>query len=230
MISHDTTVFVIDSELETRRAVATLVEEMGFRCEAQAVASEFLSRFSPQTSGCVVLEMVLPDASGLHLLNRLADCGQPPMPVIFLTAHGSVRTTVQAMRGGAMHVFEKPLPHDELREAIYEAVLVDRDRRRLRQWHESVRSRLENLTVKEEQVLALMGRAWSSRQIAAELGVSVRTVELRRAKVMKKLGVQKVPQLERLSRQFGYVGSSETFGFQPETTAFLGGNSETVGT
>ncbi len=193
-------VYVVDSEQESRRAVVQLVGELGFRCASFVNGARFLDGFKPAVSGCIVLELVLPDMSGFSLLNRIASLGRPAIPAIFLTSHSTVRSAVQAMRSGALHFLEKPVITDELREAIYEAVSLDGDRVTARHWQQQVRSRMECLTVKEEQVLQLIWAGESNRGIANALDVTVRTVELRRAKLMKKLGVDSVAQLQRLGQ------------------------------
>jgi FixJ family two-component response regulator len=204
MINQDPkTVYVVDSDYETRQSVARLAGDLGFRCTTYPSGTSFLNSFRPSITGCVVLELVLPDMSGLTLQSRIAEIGRPTIPAIFLTSHSTVRSAVRAIRMGAIHFLEKPLPADELREAIYEAISIDCERLPARCWNDHIHSRLEYLTMKEEEVLRLIWQGGSTREIADELDVTVRTVELRRAKLLKKLEVDSVAKLQRFGQQIG---------------------------
>jgi FixJ family two-component response regulator len=121
------------------------------------------------------------------------------MPVIFLTGHANIRTAVIAMQNGALNFLEKPPSYEELREAIYHAVWIDREKQQSRLHRSRIHSLLATLTIKEEYVLEMIGAGMSTRQVASELDLSVRTVELRRAKIIQKLELESLAHLERLA-------------------------------
>jgi FixJ family two-component response regulator len=194
----EATVFVVDNDESTRNAVRELADGLGTRCSAYASGMQFLEEYEPLQWGCVVLELRIPDIGGFQIHQRLATGGSE-MPVIFLTAHGSIRIAVRVMRGGAFHFFEKPFHEEELWEAIQEAISADKERYHIRLMEQQLQERLALLSPKEQQVLDGIGKGKSVRAIAADLRVSVRTIELRRARVMRKLGFASPIELASLA-------------------------------
>ena len=192
------TVFVLDPDGLTRDTVRNLVYTMNLRCEAYASGLEFLDAFAPSRPGCVVLEVKIPDINGLQIQQRLASEGAMT-PVVFLAEQATVSIAVRAMRAGAVHFLEKPLREHELWDTIQEAIDIDRQRRAARMEEEELKERLATLKPKERRVLELVAEGKSKRHIAAEIGVSVRTIGLRQTELMKKLDLESPTDLLRFA-------------------------------
>ena len=193
-MNNEPTVFLVDADGPTRDAVRDLVHTMNLPCEAYTSGRAFLDAYLPLRPGCVVLEVRIPDVNGLEIQQRLAAQGAL-IPVVFLTAQAPVSIAVRAMRGGALHFLEKPFREHELWDAIQEAVLLDAKRRRAAAEREALDEQLADLTPEERQVLEMIARGKSKQTIASEAGVSVRTIELRRSRLMNKLGLGSVVEL-----------------------------------
>ena len=183
------TVHVIDPDGSTRTAVRELVSGMNLPCVTYDSGREFLAAHRDSEPGCLVLEVKIPDMSGLQIQRRLA-AEKRTLPLIFLTGHADVSLAVELMRGGAVHYLQKPLRPMELLEAIEEALAVDRARRRARQRRQRVKEGIARLTAGEREVLRRIAEGRATKVIAADLEVSRRTVELRRVRVMEKLGLK----------------------------------------
>jgi RNA polymerase sigma factor (sigma-70 family) len=182
----DATVFVVDPDAAARKQVQALAESMHLGFEGYALAQPFLEAYDASRPGCLVSEVRVADVNGLDVLRRLA-FQEYPLPVIFLSAHASVGVIVRAIQDGAVDFLEKPPEEQELWEAIQTAIRVDARRRAALAEKQRLREQLALLNPKERQVLKLLSEDKSTKRIAAELRVSVRTVELRRARMMKKL-------------------------------------------
>jgi FixJ family two-component response regulator len=180
------TVFVIDPDPTTRDAIRELALTMNLRCQAFASGREFFAAYTDSAPGCLVLEVRIPDMSGLQIQRRLADLGMP-LPLVFLSAHNDVSLAVELMRGGAVHHLQKPFRPLEMMHAIQEALARGQARRKAQQRHQRVLEGIAVLTAKEREVLRLIGEGMRNREIASRLGISLRTVELRRKGVTKKL-------------------------------------------
>lgn len=187
-MTSEPTVFVVDADGPTRDAVRDLVHTMNLQCEAYVSGEEFLEAYDPSRPGCLLLEVRIPGISGLQIQERLASEGAA-IPVMFLTARATVSIAVRAMRAGALHFLEKPFRQHELWDAIQEAVLLDEQRRRLAEQHQEIEDRLAQLTPKERQLLRMIAAGESKKAMACSAGVSVRTIELRRTRLRKKLGL-----------------------------------------
>jgi len=188
------TVFIVDSDTESRKRVCRVVESMQLRHESFTLAQDFLDRYDPERPGCAILEVRISDVSGLQLQQQLARHA-PPVPVIFLTAHASVPVVVRAIQQGAVNFLEKPADEQLLWETIQQALKLDRHQRTALAEAESIHQRLRQLTRKEHDVLELIGQMKSIRTIARELDVSVRTVEFRRSRILEKLEIASPLQL-----------------------------------
>ncbi len=187
-------VYIVDPDAGTRNAVRELGGMMGLCCETFASGREFLEACSRPLAGCVVLELKIPEIGGIQI-QRLLKAQGNEIPLIFLTAHPELSIAVEAMRAGAVHFLQKPIRSNELWNAIQEAIETDHKRRCERNWRESLRDRVGCLTAKELEVLSLIGQGKSSRQIAAHMKVSVRTVETYRARLSKKTNVSSLREL-----------------------------------
>jgi two-component system response regulator FixJ len=188
------TVFIVDSDAESRKKVCSVVHSMKLRHETYSLAQDFLDKYDPQRPGCAILEVRIPDVSGLQLQQQLAQ-RTLAVPVIFLTSHASVSVVVRAIQQGAVNFLQKPAEEQELWDTIQQALKIDRERRTVVAEVASLQTQLGLLTHKEYEVLQLLAQEQSTRTIARELDVSVRTVEFRRARMLEKLGLQTPMQL-----------------------------------
>jgi len=198
LLSRDATVYIVDDDAAVRDALSLLLGVRGFRTASFASAESFLASHRPGEVGCLLLDVRMPGMSGTELQSRLAAHGDP-LPVIVITAHGDIPMARAALKAGAEDFLEKPIDEDALLQALRSA--LDRDSRRIQQAAESARfaERLNGLTLRERQVMDLVAEGRSNRETAQALGISLRTVEVHRARVMDKLGVRSVPELVRLA-------------------------------
>jgi two-component system, LuxR family, response regulator FixJ len=195
---HAPTVFVVDPDPSTGAVVKDVVHGSHLRCETFSSGREFLAAFDDAWHGCLVLEQRIPDISGLQIQRRLAARGST-LPLVFVSAAVDVSTAVALMRGGAVHVLEKPPRTIELLNAIQEAVALGESRRFVERDRRRLRDRIAGLTRKERQVLTLVAQGQSIKAMAVELGLCIRAVELRRRNIMKKLGVPTTMELLRFA-------------------------------
>lgn len=188
-------VHVVDDDVTHLGAVALVLRTAGFRVEAFDSAEAFLAR-QGDSPGCVVLDLHMPGFGGLELQDAIARAREP-LPVVFLTGQGSVRTSVQAMRNGAIDFLTKPASADELIDAVQRAIAVDEATRAERHRLRELRGRYQTLTPREREVFALVARGLLNKQIAGELGTSERTAKAHRANVMQKMRMKSVAELAR---------------------------------
>lgn len=191
------TVFVVDDDAGVRASIRLLLKSVGIAATPMASAGEFLDRFDPAQPGCLVLDIRMPGMSGLELQQQLNLRGAI-IPVLFITGHGDVPMAVEAMRQGAVDFLQKPFRDQDLIDRIQNALARDRENRAALQRHDHIRQRLDSLTARERQVLQLLTQGKQNKVMAAELGISQRTVEIHRAHVMEKLGARSVAQLVRM--------------------------------
>lgn len=194
MIDHAPTVFLVDDDPAVLRSLSALVRVMFPKVECYASAVEFRRAYDASRPGCLVLDVAMPEMSGLELQQWLRR-ENIELPIVFITAHGNVRMAVDAMQGGAVNFLEKPFHEQELWESIRKALEVDAENRRRRAQHDEAAQRLARLTPGEREVLDLILQGKYNKEIAAELNLSVRTVEDRRARLMKKMGARSVAEL-----------------------------------
>lgn len=193
-VTDQATVFVVDGDIATRDAVLGLARTMNLQGEAYSSGQAFLRTDLQARPGCVILDVRVPDTNGLAVQQELA-ASDVTLPVIFLTSHATVSIAVRAMRAGAVNFLEKPLREHELWDAIQDALVMDKQRRRLRRQRHQYRERLSRLDSKEVRILTMIAEGRSKRAIAAEMEVCVRTVELRRTQIMKKLNFESIVEL-----------------------------------
>ena len=195
------TVFVIDDDKAIRTAIATLLESVGLRAELFSSAGEFWRNQEGRLGhGCVVLDVRMPGVSGLEFQRELAAAGID-IPIIFLSGHGDIPMTVQAMKAGAADFLPKPFRDQALLDAIQKAIARDRAQREEQGETEGARKRLETLTPREREVMALVIRGMPNKQVAAELGTSETTAKIHRGQVMRKMQAQSLPDLVRLAEK-----------------------------
>ena len=192
------TVHIVDDDESALKPIAKVVEAIGLKAETYPSAEEFLDRYVPAGPACLVLDVRMPEMSGVALQERLAEA-EIKLPTIMISAHADVPLAVRVMRNGALNFLEKPFRMHELSDSIQEAIRLDRDEWRRREEEENARRRLGQLKPPERQVLELVVAGKTNKMIAKELGVSVRTVENRRARIMKKLQVKSRTELLALA-------------------------------
>jgi FixJ family two-component response regulator len=191
------TVYVVDDDDGMRRALSLLLNTVGYKAAAFASPKEFLDAFKPDTAGCLVLDIRMPGMSGLELQQHLNRMGSM-LPVIFITGHGDVPMAVQAMKEGAFEFVQKPFRDQDLLDRINHALEQDKESRSSLARRADVLQRIESLTPREKQVMALVVDGAANKVIAIDLGLSERTVEIHRAKVMEKMGARSVAHLVKL--------------------------------
>lgn len=193
-------VFVIDDDPAVRNALRFLLESVSMNVRTYASAAEFLQAYSVHMIGCVVLDIRMPGMSGLQLQQRLIK--QPyALPIIFITGHGDVPLAVRAMQNGAMHFLEKPLDDQLLLDAINAALAQDKENQQKRLNLMTLQARLSNLTEREYQVYTQVIERKHSKQIAEALGISLKTVEYHRARMMEKMHAESVLDLLEVARE-----------------------------
>ncbi len=191
-------VFLIEDDPSVRRAIMRLLGSVGLECEAFAGALEFLCQERRDVVSCLVLDVRLPGMSGLELQRALA-AAQIFIPIIFITSHGDIRMTVQAMKGGAVEFLPKPFRDQELLDAIHIALDLDLARRRQEEQDRMLRKRWESLTAREQEVLPWIVSGLLTKQIASEIGTSETTVKVHRGHVIRKMGAKSLPDLVRMA-------------------------------
>ncbi len=191
------TVFVVDDDEGVRNSLRFLLKSVGLTTRALASAAEFLEVYKHNQPGCLVLDVRMPGMSGIELQQQLNLRGAT-IPVIFITGHGDIPMAVEAMQHGAFDFLQKPFRDQDLIDRIQRALERDARNRSTLAQHVRIRERLESLTPREREVLTLMTRGKSNKVMAAELGVSQRTVEIHRARVMEKSGADSLAHLVRM--------------------------------
>lgn len=205
-MNDSSTVFIVDDDAAVRDALTHLLEAAGYRAEAYASGAEYLEACAPERPGCLVLDIQMPDLNGLTLQAMLAQRGHS-QPIIFLTGHGTVPEAVRALKGGAFDFLEKPVEGGALLARIAEALQVDTDRRHQAAAREALKARCAELTERERELLPLVAAGRSSKEIARQLNISHRTVEVHRASIMHKTGAHTVVELAAIAEACGISDS-----------------------
>lgn len=196
-MSKQTIIYIVDDDFSARESVAALVDSMGLSYELFDSAESFLETFIPSgTPGCVVTDLRMVGLSGLELQKKLKE-HDVTLPLVMITAYATTKTAVEAMKLGAVTFLEKGCSEQELWDGIAAGVRASRESISQRQSLSDVRERLERLNAEEKKVLDLISRGSANKQVAAELGISIRTVEERRRRVMQKLRVSTFAELMR---------------------------------
>lgn len=196
-ISAAATVFVVDDDDAMRNSLEWLIETEGHRVETFGSAQAFLDAYYPGRSGCLLLDVRMPGMSGLELQEHLRQ-QQIRIPVVIITGHGDVPMAVKAMKAGALDFIEKPFDDDTLLATIQRALEIDASQRLQQAGRAEYATRLAQLTPREHEVMLMVTDGKSNKEIANELGVSAKTVEAHRARVMEKMEAHSLAELVRM--------------------------------
>lgn len=190
-------IFVVDDDDAVRDSLHWLIESVGLEARTFASAPEFLEAYNPAQPGCLLLDVRMPGMSGLELQERLAK-KNAILPIIVVTAHGDVPMAVRAMKAGAVDFIEKPFNDQVLLERIHHALANDAEKRQQQAEHACALARLGFLSPREREILDLIAAGKPNKAIAAELGLSVKTIEFHRAKIMEKMRAESLSELVRM--------------------------------
>ena len=190
-------VFVVDDDSGVRSSIRVLLKSVGIATTAFSSAREFLAAYDAGQPGCLVLDIRMPGMSGMELQLELNRMGAV-LPVLFITGHGDVPMAVEAMQQGAFDFLQKPFRDQDLIHRVQKALERDGEHRIALRQTETIKSRLETLTPREREVLELLAQGHQNKVMAADLGLSQRTVEIHRANVMDKMQARSVAQLVRM--------------------------------
>jgi two-component system response regulator FixJ len=191
------TVFVVDDEEDIRDALRMLLASVKLKVETFGSAHEFLVAYDPARAGCMILDVRMPGMSGPELQEQLR-ANNITIPIIIITGHGDVPTAVRTMKAGAIDVLEKPFSDDLLLERVYQALERDAATRSEQAERDKVAKRVARLTPREREVMGAIVQGKLNKVIAADLGLSTRTVEIHRARIMQKMGARSVSTLTRM--------------------------------
>lgn len=196
-MSDDATVYVVDDEEAIRHSLEMLIGAVGLKVRVFSNAASFLETFDPSLRGCIVADLSMPGMNGLEMQEHLnaLDCR---MPIIFLSGHGDVPAAVRALQKGAVDFLEKPFNPKILLERIEQAVNADSELSAAAERSAEINDRMAQLTAREREIMILVADGKSSKVIALDLGISERTVELHRSRMMKKMSARSVADLMRM--------------------------------
>jgi two-component system response regulator FixJ len=196
------TIFIVDDDDEIRQALTALLEAEGYSVASFASGTEFLQALQTDLDGCIILDINLPQISGLDLQQILAD-REVHLPIIFLTGYGDVPKATAGLKGGAVDFLEKPVDADVLFTAIRKALEIGDRLREEKERRREVEELYSHLTPREKEIIVLLAQGYSAKQVGRALGISHRTAEIHRARIMEKLGVQSLADLVALAIRLG---------------------------
>ena len=196
------TVYVVDDDVSVRRSMARLLKSHGFSAETLACAEDFLALGHYASPSCLVLDVRMPGLNGLELQDRMAALSLT-LPIVFITGHGDVPTSVKAMKAGAVDFLPKPFSSKELLSAVHLAIAKNKTEATLAAEASELRQRLSTLTPRELEVLGLVVKGKMNKEIAADLDLSIKTVKVHRGRVMKKMEAASLADLVRMAGSVG---------------------------
>jgi FixJ family two-component response regulator len=198
------TVLVIEDDVELRNSLGRLLRAIDLDAELFGSVSEFLKSDPPDGPACLVLDVRLPGQSGLNFQRELAAANRE-IPIVFITAHGDIRMSVQAMKDGAIEFLTKPLRDEELIDAIQLGLARDRARRKSEKALAALKERFGSLTPREREIMIEVARGRLSKQIASDIGISEPTVKVHRSHAMRKMNARSLPEFGRMAAKLGLV-------------------------
>jgi FixJ family two-component response regulator len=204
MAKKNSTVFVIDDDPQLLASVGRLLRSLGLDAQLFASIADFLKSGPPDGPSCLVLDVRLPGQSGLEFQRELAAANRE-LPIIFITGHGDIPMTVQAMKGGAIEFLTKPFRDQELLDAIQLGLSRDRTRRKNEEALAALKERFGLLSPREREIMVEVARGRLSKQIAGDIGISEATVKVHRSRAMRKMNVRSLPELGRMVDQLKLV-------------------------
>jgi FixJ family two-component response regulator len=197
MVDANSTVLVVDDDPTLRESIGRLLRSLGLEAQLFASIADFLNADSPDGPACLVLDVRLPGKSGLDLQRELA-AGNRELPIIFITGHGDIPMTVQAMKGGAIEFLTKPFRDQELLDAIQLGLSRDRVRRENEKALTTIRERFASLSPRERDIMIQVAGGRLSKQIAGDIGIAEATVKVHRSRAMRKMKARSLPELGRM--------------------------------
>jgi FixJ family two-component response regulator len=199
-------VFLVDDDHRVREALSSLLSSVGLRVAVFGSAAEFLEYEKPDAPACLVLDLQLPDTSGLELQQQLAGlrlAGEDAPPIVFITGHGDVASSVRAMKAGAIEFLSKPFGEQELLQAVKAAIALDRVARQKRSELAELQRHYKLLTPREREVLPFVVAGFANKQTGADLGASEITIGVHRGQIMRKMGAKSLAELVRMADKLG---------------------------
>lgn len=203
MTDAEALVFVVDDDDSIRKSLARLMRSVGLNVETFGSAGEFLAREPHSGPACLILDVRMPGLSGLDLQKELAASGRS-LSIIFMTGHGTIPLSVQAMKAGALEFLEKPFDDQTLIDAVHEALKKDQQARRNKAELREIHKRVNSLTPREREVFGLVVNGNLNKQIAIELGTSEKTIKVQRSHIMKKMCADSLADLVRQAVKVGF--------------------------
>ncbi len=200
-LQQDHAVYVVDDDPRVRDAICDLLESLGTQVKAFESANDYRNCARPDLPACLILDVELPDINGLEFQKQIAEAHHPP--IVFITGHGSIPSSVRAMKRGAVDFLTKPFDERELLAAIRVAIAQDRAAREDRAEAAVLRTRLDTLTPREQEVLPLVVSGLLNKQAAVALGISEITLQIHRGRIMRKMGTASLADLVRVAGQLG---------------------------
>jgi FixJ family two-component response regulator len=194
-------VFVVDDDFRVREALSRLISSVGLAVAAFGSAAEFMESEKPDAPACLVLDLQLPGTNGLELQQQLA-AGDAP-PIVFITGHGDIPSTVRAMKAGAVEFLSKPFGEQELLQAIDAAIILDRETRRKRSELAELQQHYSLLTPREREVLTFVAAGFANKQAAGDLGIAENTIGVHRGQIMRKMCARSLAELVRMADKLG---------------------------
>lgn len=204
MSASSPTVFIVDDDISFLRSISRLLRLSGFHVVIHNSAAEFMGSLKPDATGCVISDLMMPGMNGIALQNALTEAGSS-LPILFLTGHGDIPTTVKAMRHGAVDFLTKHAPKKDLIDAVHRALAKNAEDRASRELEHARLQAFEVLTKREREVLRHVVQGKMNKEIAADLGIHERTVKLHRTSITTKLRVHSVAELTRMVQEAGVI-------------------------
>ena len=204
MLGSTSTVLVVDDDVDIRNSLGRLLRSVGINAKLFASVSDFLKSEPPDGPSCLVLDVRLPGQSGLEFQRELAAAGRE-LPIIFITGHGDIPMSVQAMKGGAIEFLTKPVRDQDLLDAIQLGLARDRVRRENESALADLRKRFGSLSPREQEIMIHVARGRVSKQIAGDIGIAEATVKVHRSKAMRKMNARSLPEFGQMAAKLNLV-------------------------